>query len=163
MLFECGLVHCTEKFGILDYIIDRPCQVGEIKLRPGDTTRAFYWTERPYTLYAWQLQKGRTIYYFNVADSVSLTPREFVWRDLVVDILIDSDQNIHILEQELPQLSPNLSRYIESAKRKFCLSIKVLLMKSIPGSHLPSERSAPHHTLLRLHLRLLSGFSLKEL
>lgn len=58
------------------------------------------------------------IYYFNIADSISLKPWEFTWRDLVVDILIEKDHPVRVLdENELPaDLSPDLSAFIHSAK-----------------------------------------------
>lgn len=86
---------------------------------PGDVTIALYWTDRPYTLYIWQIQRSADVaYYFNIADSVSLLPGEFRWRDLAVDILIDSAGIVHILdEDELPaDLPAELQNYIFAAK-----------------------------------------------
>jgi predicted RNA-binding protein associated with RNAse of E/G family len=102
---------------VLKYVIDQEYDVHGIKLHPGDVTHALYWSDRPYTLYIWRLSK-RSVYYFNIADSIALTPAEFVWRDLAVDILIDVDRKVHVLdEHELPDnLSPELLRYIQRAK-----------------------------------------------
>ncbi len=116
--FVCELLQYEPGFGVLRYIIDREYRVSQYALLPGDITYGFYWENRPYTLYVWNLPRvdGR-LYYFNIADSVSLRPGEFVWRDLAVDILIDAGKKIQILdENELPpDLSGELRRYIRTA------------------------------------------------
>jgi len=117
--YACELAHLDKGFGVLKYTIDQRYDVGPIKLQPGDTTIALYWSDRPYTLYVWQMNNGRDrAYYFNIADQVSLQPKEFIWRDLVVDVLVDPQGSLHVLdEHELPaDLDPDLSRYIQSAK-----------------------------------------------
>jgi predicted RNA-binding protein associated with RNAse of E/G family len=117
--YDCRLLHCEEHVGILSHVIDREYDVNGTKLLPGDLTCAVFWPERPYTLYTWNLPRmGRTLYYFNIADSISLSPREFIWRDLVVDILIDGNGAPRMLdEHELPPaLDETLHRYILSAK-----------------------------------------------
>ena len=86
---------------------------------PGDLTCAVFWSDRPYTLYTWSLpRRARTLYYFNIGDSIALTPREFVWRDLVVDILIDGDGTPRVLdEHDIPtDIDASLRRNIRSAK-----------------------------------------------
>ncbi len=117
-LFECELLLLNDVLGVLKYVIDREYIVDGIKLHPGDITHALYWMDRPYTLYIWHLSRDRVVYYFNIADRISLQPREFLWRDLAVDILIDDGRNIHVLdEDELPDnLDPELSCYIQNAK-----------------------------------------------
>ncbi len=117
--YHCDLALFTDTFGVFRYIIDREYHVDGITLHPGEVTTAFYWTNRPYTLYTWRHDKpGWEIYYFNIADRVSLARTEFVWRDLVVDILVDEHKKVHILdEDELPSdLNPELRDYIERAK-----------------------------------------------
>ena len=98
--------------GVLHYVMDREWSVGGVRLRPGCTTYAVYWPDRPYNVYWWLEPGGRTLgYYFNVADSVSLTPEAFCWRDLCVDVIVPLD------EAELPSdLDPGLRRYIEQAR-----------------------------------------------
>jgi hypothetical protein len=135
-LFSCELVHLRDGFGVLRYVIDHSYDINGVKLRPGDITLALYWTDRPYTLYIWYLNKGTEVaYYFNIADQITLQPQEFAWRDLVVDILIDPrsclppcqggiergldmDSIVHVLdEHELPaDLSPEFASYIQSTK-----------------------------------------------
>jgi Protein of unknown function (DUF402) len=118
--YPCDVVLYTERFGILRYVLDRQHSIGKFSLEPGDITYALYWSDRPYTLYTWRLRNsGRMLYYFNIADSISLQPDTFIWRDLVVDILIDDELSVQILdEQELPlYLEPTLRDTIERAKK----------------------------------------------
>ncbi|HUL00690.1 MAG TPA: DUF402 domain-containing protein [Nitrospirota bacterium] len=117
--YSCELIYYSTDFGILKYIIKSNYDLNGVKLAPGDITYSLYWINRPYTLYIWQLNNGKDVaYYFNVADKISLKPSEFIWRDLVIDILIDPKRNVHIIdEDELPpDLNPELSHYIESTK-----------------------------------------------
>jgi hypothetical protein len=117
--YPCKLLHYETSFGILLYVIDREYHVGSLRLMPGDVTYGLYWTDRPYTLYLWKIKGSRNAaYYFNIADSIFLSAREFQWRDLTVDILIDTTGTIHILdEDELPaDLTANLQVYILTAK-----------------------------------------------
>ncbi len=117
--YSCELIRTTGNFGILRYVIDKIYAVDSITLEPGDVTYALYWNERPYTLYIWHRRRiSGVLYYFNIADSISLLPNAFTWRDLVVDILIVEDGSAHILdEEELPRdLDPELYSYINRAK-----------------------------------------------
>jgi len=58
-------------------------------------------------------------YYFNLADSVSLSGQEFAWRDLILDILVLPSGKVEILDEEqIPsQLEEGLRAYIESTKK----------------------------------------------
>jgi Protein of unknown function (DUF402) len=119
--YICELAYFTNTFGVLRYVIDREYLVNGISLQPGEVTDAFFWTGRPYTLYSWRRdQPGRELYYFNIADRVSLTRTSFMWRDLVVDILVDANHTSHVLDEEdLPScLSSDLRNYIERAKNQ---------------------------------------------
>ena len=117
--YTCELISLQDGTGILRYVIDRPYDIAGFTLSPGDETLAVYWSGRPYTLYIW-LRKhyGDRAYYFNIADSVSLSPGEFVWRDLAVDILVTEDGTVRVLdEHELPPgLSGDLITYIMKAR-----------------------------------------------
>ncbi len=118
-LFECELKHLSNGFGVLKYVIQRNNVISGIKISPGDITYGLYWTDRPYTLYVWIVNRGKDrAYYFNIADRVSLHPNEFIWRDLVIDIVIDPGQRVHTLDRdELPaDLDPDLSRYIQNTE-----------------------------------------------
>ena len=117
--YSCELVSLRDGIGVLRYIIDRAYDVDGFLLAPGDATLALYWKDRPYTLYVWfrRAQKDRA-YYFNIADSVSLSPGEFRWRDLAVDILVDPSGKARVLdEHELPpDLPADLASYIREAR-----------------------------------------------
>jgi hypothetical protein len=115
--YRCELLHYEAGFGILRYVIDREYDVHGVKLAPGDETIALYWEDRPYTLYIWQRRNlTAPVYYFNIADQVSLSPQEFVWRDLAVDVLVD-ERGVHVLdEHELPLgIDPHLRLSIQSS------------------------------------------------
>ncbi|HUJ17947.1 MAG TPA: DUF402 domain-containing protein [Nitrospirota bacterium] len=116
--FSCELLRLDGGFGVLRYVIERPYDVSGTQLFPGDVTYALYWTDRPYTLYVWRFGGSKAAYYFNIADSVSLRPEEFSWRDLAVDVLIDADGNVRVLdENEVPDDTPlPLRSCIEAAK-----------------------------------------------
>jgi len=116
--YSCELLQYEPGFGMLQYVIDREYDIRGHTLQPGDVTLALYWEDRPYTLYVWDPRsKGGRLFYFNIADSISLRPEEFVWRDLAIDVLIDATGRIDILdEHELPpDLPQELRLYIEAA------------------------------------------------
>jgi hypothetical protein len=116
--FSCELVLLRRGFGVLRYVIDRAYDINGIRLQPGDVTCALYWEDRPYTLYVWQLQRDADrLYYFNIADSISLRPAEFIWRDLTLDVLIDGRGRATLLDDhELPpDLDEGLAGYIRAA------------------------------------------------
>ena len=119
--FECELVALEARHGILRYVIERPWQVAGLSLEPGIVTYAFYWMDRPYNLYRWQNGNGETVgFYFKLADSVSLSPEEFVWRDLIVDILVLPDGWVRVIdEDEVPEeLEDGLRSVIEAGKNQ---------------------------------------------
>ena len=117
--YRCELLHFESGFGILRYVIDQEYDIQDLKLAPGDETIALYWEGRPYTLYVWRRHAAQdTAYYFNIADRIALTPQEFIWRDLAVDILVDGSGRVHVLdEDELPSgLDAGLLRSIREAQ-----------------------------------------------
>lgn len=116
--YSCERVFLGNGFGILKYVIDREYDIQGIHLSPGDITYALYWEDRPYTLYIWYRTKhDRPVYYFNIADSIRLSPDAFVWRDLIIDILIDSGRMQVLDEDEFPgDLSTDLKAYVIEAK-----------------------------------------------
>lgn len=131
--YQCELVMLKDDFGILRYVIDRDYDIAGFRLAPGDETLALYWTGRLYTLYVWHRKKeGDRAYYFNIADSVALTPREFVWRDLAVDILITPNNEPVILdEHELPaDLDSGLADHITRSKEHILANYKDLIKEA---------------------------------
>jgi len=131
--YRCDFVSLVDGVGILRYVIDREYDIKGVKLQPGDVTCALYWADRPYTLYIWYLKREhRTFYYFNIADSISLTPGLFVWRDLVIDILIDDQGTAHILdEDEIPaDLSDDLRHYINEARTHILMNYPTVVQEA---------------------------------
>ncbi len=117
--YICELLSLEGGVGILRYVIDRTYDVSGFRLSPGDVTLALYWEGRPYTLYVWfRIKEKDWAYYFNVADSVRLSPAEFLWRDLAVDILVGPAGNATVLDEEElpPNLAPDLAAYITRAR-----------------------------------------------
>jgi hypothetical protein len=143
-LFTCELLFLERDFGILKYVVDREYRVHNSTLLPGDITYGFYWSSRPYTLYVWPRKGAGAIYYFNVADSITLSHREFAWRDLVVDVVVESDLNAVVLdENELPDsLSPELRTAIFSGRdtvlntyRRIIEEVKSVCSGASTGNH----------------------------
>ena len=118
--FACELVALEENYGILRYRILERVSVGDVLLVPGAVTYAVYWIGRPYNVYWWRDPQGETLaFYCNIADSTTLSPAEFRWRDLTLDILIHPNGEIAILDQDqLPSDLPGpLRNYIDLAKQ----------------------------------------------
>ena len=118
--FECDLLHYESGMGILQYKITGEWKVAGQMLPAGSFTDAIYWEDRPYNLYWFQDAENNTLsFYFNIADSVQLSPGIFRWRDLAVDILITAEGRVQVLdEDELPSdISPALIQYINNAKQ----------------------------------------------
>jgi len=129
--YACDLVHFEPGFGILKYVIDREYDIHGHRLTPGDVTRALYWEDRPYTLYIWSLGSGTVLHYFNIADRISLSPTDFRWRDLVIDILIDNE-GPHVLDaHELLQgLPPDLNAFIHRAQEQVLSNYRATIDES---------------------------------
>jgi hypothetical protein len=132
--YDCELVRCDADFGVLRHMIDREYTVGGIRLAPGDVTYALYWTRRPYTLYTWQPKRLHgLVFYFNIADTVSLSPQEFRWRDLVVDILIHDGKASVLDKDELPGgIDPLLRRAIQAATQDIVEQHRVMVEELQP-------------------------------
>ncbi len=131
--YPCELVSLEDGVGILRYVIDQEYDVAGLRLSPGDVTLAVYWESRPYTLYIWVRSRQRDrAHYFNISDSVTLWPDEFVWRDLVVDILVDPEGMVSVLdENELPpDLPPDLVAYIEEARNDVLVHFRDIIKQA---------------------------------
>ena len=104
-IYQCELVALSPTVGILKHVLNSTASVGNLQLKSGTVTYAFYWTDRMYNLYWWMSPEHETLaYYFNIADSTILNRNEFVWRDLSVDVLVMPDEPPRILdEDELPE------------------------------------------------------------
>ena len=131
--FECELIAFEGQFGILKYVIDQQWQVHGLTLCPGTATYAFYWTDRSYNLYWWIDQNGDTVgHYFNLADSVRLSAHEFIWRDLIVDVVVLPSGHIQVVdEDEMPDaLDGELRAYIDSGKRQVLRDCRALIQEA---------------------------------
>ncbi len=102
--YRCELINLHSGKGILKYVLDQPFQVDALQLSIRTITYAFYWETAPFTLYKWYRPDGIKIAdYFNIADTIQLTPKKFVWRDLALDILVFPGGEYVILdEDEIP-------------------------------------------------------------
>ena len=127
--YPCDLVRFEPGFGILKYVIDREYDIQGCRLMPGDVTWAFYWEDRPYSLYIWKLKDGAVLHYFNIADRISLAASEFRWRDLVVDILIDRHGAPQVLDRhELPpDLDKDLADYIDRSQERVLSGYRAIM------------------------------------
>ena len=141
--FKCSLIHRGDGFGILRYIVDKPHNVSGLILPVKTVTCGFYWTDRPYTLYRWYYGGQNIGNYFNIADFVEITNTEFVWRDLVLDILCQPGKNPMILdEDELPpDIREELLEYINSSVR--------LILEDYEKIIVETEAMIPSRDILR--------------
>jgi len=132
-IFPCELIRLKQDYGLLKYIIPRSYRVAEVFLPVDSITYAFYWPDRPYTLYRWYRSSGALLgNYFNIADQVRLTPAVFSWRDLIIDVLITPQGNLTVLDQDelVAPLEPQLKRYINNAKSLIINNYKDILNKT---------------------------------
>jgi predicted RNA-binding protein associated with RNAse of E/G family len=76
--------------------------------------------------------KSITAYYFNIADSIYLSRQKFVWRDLVVDVLVLPNGFIKVLdEEEIPlSIDKSLKDYIESGKKTILQNYKTIIQEA---------------------------------
>lgn len=103
-IFECELIYTDYQFGILKYVLEKSYTVSNLLLPKGAITYAFYWVDRPYTLYKWYIGRKILANYFNIADRINLSDNKFEWRDLTVDILILPKGIVEVLdENEIPE------------------------------------------------------------
>ena len=118
--YTCELIRFSPKQAILRYIVSKAVKVETLILTAGTVTYAFYWPDKPFTLYKWYDPQGRKIAdYFNIADTIEISQQEIRWRDLVIDVLRFPDGSLRILDEaELPQnLDQVLYRKIMSSKK----------------------------------------------
>ena len=97
------------------YQLEEEVIVSDIVLPKGTFSYGYFWANRPYNICHFIDPEGRALaYYFNIADQTKIEEAQASWRDLVVDVLVDSDCKTRILdENELPSdLTTELARYI---------------------------------------------------
>ncbi len=139
VIYRCELIHVEEGFGILKYVFNKEFKIEDIIIHPGTVSYGFYWMDKPYNLYMW-FDKNITVYYFNIADSLYLSREEFVWRDLIVDVLVLPNGFVKVLdEEEIPSsIDKSLKNYIKSGKNKVLQDYKTIIQEArkILSTHL---------------------------
>jgi len=130
VIYRCELIHVEEDFGILKYVFDEEFKIEDIIIHPGTVSYGFYWMDRPYNLYMW-FDKNIIAYYFNIADSLYLSKQKFVWRDLIVDVLVLPNGFVKVLdEEEIPlSIDKNLKDYIELGKKTILQNYKTIIQE----------------------------------
>jgi len=129
-IFDCDLIILKDDFGVLRYILKEPAIINNYIIPEKSVTYGFYWLNHPYTLYRWYDERGKSLGdYFNIADEVKISPQQFEWRDLIIDIFIDQKGRVAILdENELPKnLDTKLTNYIRRATGKVLRSHSEIL------------------------------------
>lgn len=103
--YECELVTLQKHYGILKYEVDIDWIIAEYLIPKGSKTLAFYWPDRNYNLYWFKDPNDNTLfYYFNIGDNIELSLKEFKWRDLTIDLIVNTKGTIHVMdEEELPE------------------------------------------------------------
>ncbi len=141
--YQCDLVALEIDYGILKYVTSERRTVASATLEPGTFTFAVYWPGRNYNLYYWTIPEDPPIdgeagkplrlrpvgYYFNLVDSVSLSPLQFTYRDLVVDIFVSPEGELSVLdEEELPAgTDSSLLAFIEAIKRQLLRDYRTVI------------------------------------
>jgi len=76
----------------------------EIHIKPGTFSFGYFWRDKNYNVYHFVLPDGNSIgFYINIAHNTIITPHSIEWRDLYVDVWIDSDGSVAVLdEHEVP-------------------------------------------------------------
>ena len=117
--YSCEMIRYSHSKAILRYILPEEITVGGLILPAATVTYAFYWPDKPFTLYKWYDPLGRKLAdYFNIADRVKIGKHAVRWRDLVIDLMCLPDGSVLILdEDEIPaDIDRKLKRRIMRAK-----------------------------------------------
>lgn len=89
----------------------------DLTLPAGTVTIGHFWSDRPYTLYAFRVAGAAVGWYCSIADAVTIGADAVEYLDLVVDVLIDPAGRATVLdEDELPaDIEPRHRRTINTA------------------------------------------------
>ncbi len=99
--YPCRLLERSPTHAVLLYTVEHATQVGGIVLPSGTVTYAYYWIDRPYTVYHWIAGDGHTVaYYLNLADRVTVHEDAVEWRDLALDLLCTPDGRVQVLDED---------------------------------------------------------------
>jgi predicted RNA-binding protein associated with RNAse of E/G family len=92
---------------VIRYDFARDWSVHGIQLPKGGFTAGHFWVDRPYNVYHWLDQAGRTLgFYFNVGHTDLVSETTVAWRDLIVDVIVAPDGRIDILDED--EVPPDL-------------------------------------------------------
>lgn len=96
---------------------ERRIEGTDLTLARGTVTLGHFWSDRPYTLYAFSKDGAVLAHYFSIVEDVRIAQDSVEYLDLVVDVLVDPRGTATVLdEDELPeQLAPRHRRTINTA------------------------------------------------
>ncbi|TQV71351.1 DUF402 domain-containing protein [Exilibacterium tricleocarpae] len=117
--FECDLLECCDGGAAVLYRLPKDNLLHGVALSKGDLSIGYFWEARAYNVYHFLSVDGQTrAFYINISDRTRISARCIVWRDLVVDILIDAEGNCRVLdEDELPcDPQPQIAATIAAAR-----------------------------------------------
>ena len=132
--FECSPVQLAQDEVVLLHKRSEEGRVDDLVLPAGSLTFGYFWTQRPYNVYHFVTETGRTLgVYFNVCDQTEISPETVSWRDLVIDLLVTPDGRCRVLDaEELPpdlsthpaQLIRETEQYLQSQHGSVCAEVE---------------------------------------
>ena len=127
--YLCDLIYLEKPFGILQFILDKDYHVGNLFLPKGTISLGFFWENRPYNIYQWFDKEILIASYFNISDSTQLFPNKFVWRDLILDILITANSSYKILDEDELEIikDKEIMQYIRQSKLQIIQDYKMII------------------------------------
>src|SRR5574341_2478328 len=133
--FVCRLLERSPDRAVLLYPITQGRRVADVLIPDHSTTYAYYWADRPYNVYHWDDEDGRTVaYYINLAAGVVLRHDAVEWQDLAVDLLITPDGAIRILDEADALDAPrDVQAQIASAQER-ALTDKTAVLAEVAAS-----------------------------
>ena len=116
--YLCDLLYLKNDFGILQFILDKDYYVDNLFLPKGTVSLGYFWENRPYNVYQWFDNDKLIASYFNISDSTQLSKEKFIWRDLILDILVLANLQYTILDREELDIidQPEIHVYIDQTK-----------------------------------------------
>lgn len=133
--FVCRLLERSPTRVVLLYPISQGRRIADVLIPDHSRTYAYYWTDRPYNVYHWVDEDGRTIaYYINLSAGVTFRQDAVEWNDLAVDLLITPDGVIRILDEaDAAAASGDVQTRIAAARAQ-ALADKPALLAEVAAS-----------------------------
>ncbi|MED2799761.1 DUF402 domain-containing protein [Bacillus thuringiensis] len=106
--YNCKLLHTADEELVLFHRIEETFTMKgaqyELTIPKDAYTLAYFWEKTPYNLYIWRDKNGSYLgSYFNIVKNTIMTDKIVSFEDLIIDILIYSNGEYFILdEDELP-------------------------------------------------------------